>query len=191
MHGGSHRPNRRSIRLSGHSYSQDGAYFVTVVTRERMTLFGDVIDGDMRLNDTGRMISQLWEWLETRYPYVRLDEYVVMPNHLHGVIVLGDLDAGGSRTAPTGVVNGNRVDTARRKPLGRLVGAFKTVTTKQANLAKGTPGQVLWQRNFYERIIRSDQEWNRIREYIANNPLKWEEDSENPAGTNRRRSPST
>ena len=93
---GSYLPRRKSIRLEGYSYAQDGAYFVTVVTRGRMTLFGDVIDGDMRLNDTGRMILQLWEWLETRYPYVRLDEYVVMPNHLHGVIVLGDLDAGGS-----------------------------------------------------------------------------------------------
>ena len=179
---GSHLPSRKSIRLRGYSYDQAGAYFVTVVTRGRMTLLGDVIDGEMRLNDTGRMISQLWEWLETRYPYVRLDEYVVMPNHLHGVIALGDLDAGGSRTAPTHGRNSRRVNSAPRKSLGKLVGAFKTVTTKQANLAKDTPGQVLWQRNCYERIIRDDEEWNRIREYIANNPLKWEDDSENPAG---------
>ena len=100
---------------------------------------------------------------------MKLDEYVVMPNHLHGIIVMADTGRGGSQTAPTG-----------RKPLGRLVAAFKTVTTKQLNLVQGTPGQLLWQRNFYEHVIRNDDEMDRVREYIIGNPLQWEIDTENP-----------
>ena len=101
--------------------------------------------------------------------------------------MLDDLATGGSRTAPTGGV-GHAI--SQRKPLGRLVGAFKTVTTKKVNLANGTPGQTLWQRNYFERVIRNDEELDRVREYIVNNPLQWELDSENPdAIVNRRRPP--
>ncbi len=152
--------HRRSIRLPGHDYARSGAYYVTIVTRERVLLFGDVIGGEMRLNDTGQLILDAWEWLAMQYPYVELDSYIIMPNHLHGIIVI---------IAPTS-----------RKPLGRLVGAFKTVTTKQVNLAQGTPGQPLWQRNYYEHVIRDDEELARIREYIVNNPMQWEMDAENP-----------
>ena len=167
--------HRRSIRLRGYDYSRPGAYYVTVVTHGRRTLFGDVVDGEMRLNDAGRLIVEGWEWLASRHRYVELDAYVVMPNHLHGVIVIAG--EGGSRTAPT----------EKRKPLGRLVGAFKTVTTKRVNLARDTPGRMLWQRNYYEHVIRSDEEWNRVREYIINNPMRWEIDAENPAaGLGRR-----
>ena len=126
----------------------------------------------MLLNPTGQWIADGWEWLAQQYPYVALDEYVVMPNHLHGVIVIADQPRrGGSRTAPT-----------RRKPLGRLIGAFKTVTTKRTNLSEGTPGQMLWQRNYYERVIRSADEMDRVRQYIVENPLSWETDRENPRG---------
>ena len=162
--------HRRSIRLKGYDYAQSGAYFVTIVTYGRIPLFGEIVDGVMSLNDTGQSIRDDWEWLGLRYPQVTLDEYVVMPNHLHGIIVLTDDGRGGSRTAPT-----------RRKPLGRLVGAFKTVSTKQFNLSQGKPGQLLWQRNYYEHVIRNDDEMNRVREYIINNPLHWETDTENPS----------
>ena len=161
---------RRSIRLKGYDYTQSGAYFVTVVTQNRITLFGEITDGKMLLNGTGQSVADAWEWLADQYPYVTLDEYVVMPNHLHGIIVVSNDDQGGSRTAPT-----------RRKSLGRLVAAFKTVSTKQFNLAHGTPGQMLWQRNFYEHVIRNDEEMERVREYIAFNPMHWETDVENPS----------
>ena len=127
------------------------------------------MDCELQLNVTGQSIAAAWEWLATRYPHVRLDEYVVMPNHLHGIIVIADIGRGGSRTAPTA-----------RKPLGRLVAAFKTITTKQLNLVQGTPGQLLWQRNFYERVIRNDDELDRVREYIIGNPMQWGIDAENP-----------
>ena len=164
----------RSIRLRGYDYTRDGAYYITIVTHGRRTLFGDIIEGEMRLNEAGEMVKDGWGWLATRHPYVELDLYIVMPNHMHGIIVITDHSRGVSRNAPT---------TTPRKPLGRLIGAFKTVTTKQVNLAQGTPGQLLWQRNYYEHIIRNDAEWDRVREYIANNPMRWGMDRENPNPT--------
>ena len=163
--------NRRSIRLTGYDYSQAGAYFVTLVVRDRSSLFGGVVDGAVQLNDAGRLVRDSWEWLAERYPYVTLDEYVVMPNHLHGIIAITNQCRGGSRTAQT---------LARRQPLGRMIGAFKTVSTKRLNLARKTPGRPIWQRNYYERVIRNDEELTAIREYIVNNPVRWELDKYNP-----------
>jgi REP element-mobilizing transposase RayT len=163
---------RRSLRLTGYDYSSSGAYFVTVCTADRRPLLGRIVDGEMQLNEYGRIVSQTWEWLAAHYDYVDLDAYVVMPNHLHGVLILSDDCRGRSRTPPTIIVP--------RKPLGRLVGAFKTVSAKQMNQLRGTPGADLWQRNYYEHIIRSDAELDRIREYIVNNPAQWSLDHENP-----------
>ncbi len=128
----------------------------------------------MALNEFGEIVAESWQWLEWQYEHVEIDEWVVMPNHLHGIIVITDC-RGGSRTAPTGS------DQPKRKPLGRLIGAFKTVSTKRINEIYKTPGAKLWQRNYYEHIIRSEDEFNRIRAYIAQNPAKWEFDRENPS----------
>jgi REP element-mobilizing transposase RayT len=189
------KKGRRSIRLHDYDYSQPGAYFVTICALDRECLFGDVRCGKMALNELGKIVAESWQWLERQYEYVVLDEWVVMPNHLHGIVVItdcrggsrtcgmgrGDLHTGGtgrggSRTAPTGS------DQPKRKPLGRLIGAFKTVSTKQVNEIHNTPGAKLWQRNYYEHIIRNENELNRIRAYIAQNPAKWEFDRENPSG---------
>ena len=167
--------HRRSIRLPGYDYAEDGGYFVTVVTREREMLFGDVVDGEMRLNATGQLVLDSWKWLTVRYPYVELDTHVVMPNHLHGIIVITGRHPMGDEAGDPGIA------PAPRKSLGRLVGAFKTVTTKQVNLARGTPGRPLWQRNYYERVVRGERELALIREYIVNNPMQWGLDAENPA----------
>ncbi len=127
----------------------------------------------MRLNEYGWVVAECWEWLGRQYQHVDLDGWVVMPNHLHGVIMIDDVGRGGSRTAPT--------DMAKCKPLERLIGAFKTVSTKQINILRGMSGLPVWQRNFYEHIIRSEDELNRIRRYIEDNPLMWQADRENPA----------
>ncbi len=104
---------RRSIRLKGYDYSQVGVYFVTVVVQGRACLFGEIVDGNMCLNRTGRLVSDAWQWLEAQYPYVALDEYVVMPNHLHGILmIIDDARRGGSRTAPTGAASPD----GKRKP---------------------------------------------------------------------------
>ena len=133
----------------------------------------------MVLSDAGKIVCDRWLWLPTQYPHVELDEFVVMPNHLHGVIWLTSplAGTGDSRIAPTKVKD--------QKPLGQIVGAFKTVSAKQVNLAVGTPGRPLWQRNYHDHIIRSEPELNRIREYIRNNPLQWELDEENPSWLRR------
>jgi len=164
------KQDRRSIRLKGYDYSQAGAYFVTVCAQDRTRLFGNILDGEMRLNDFGGMVADSWEWLERQYEYVKLDEWMIMPNHIHGIIVISDDGRGGSRTAPTG----------KRKPIGRLIGAFKTVSTKRINELRGTSGTTVWQRNYFERVIRNDNEMHHLREYIVNNPAQWDLDRENP-----------
>lgn len=166
--------HRRSIRLKGYDYSQVGAYFVTICAQNRACLFGDIVGGEMRLNDTGKIVADSWRWLASQYDYVELDEWVVMPNHIHGIIVVNDR-RGDSRIAPT-----RTAPTGKRKPIGRLIGAFKTVSTKHINIMRGTPGIPVWQRNYYEHIVRNDESLNRIREYIKNNPLQWKLDRENP-----------
>jgi REP element-mobilizing transposase RayT len=96
------RHHRRSIRLKGYDYSQAGAYFVTLCAQGRECLFGEVVDGEMRLNDAGHIVAESWQWLATQHDYVELDEWIIMPNHLHGIIVITDNGRGGSRTVPTG-----------------------------------------------------------------------------------------
>jgi REP element-mobilizing transposase RayT len=136
----------------------------------------------MRPNEHGRIAAECWQWLAGQYAYVDLDEWVLMPNHLHGIITIqDDLGRGGSRTALTPPAP-TIPSTEKRKPLGRLVGAFKTVSTKRINELRRTAGFTVWHRNYYEHIIRSEKAMNRIREYIFNNPLRWEFDRENLKG---------
>ncbi|MBI3025425.1 MAG: transposase, partial [Candidatus Tectomicrobia bacterium] len=103
----------------------------------------------------------------------------VMPNHFHGILVIHDVRRGGSRTAPTETI---APLSQRRKTLGRLIGAFKTISTKRINAERRTPGQMFWQRNYYEHVIRNEKEMQAIRDYIATNPLRWHLDAENPNG---------
>jgi len=176
--------HRRSIRLQGYDYSQGGAYFVTLCAQDRECLFGEIVNGEMLLNDAGRIVANSWEWLAEQYDHVSLDEYVVMPNHAHGIIVITDDCRGGSRTAPT-----RTAPTGKRKPIGRLIGAFKTVSTKRINELRENAGTKLWQRNYWEHIVRNEPELNRIREYIHNNPAQWEDDSLNAGKGGSRTAP--
>jgi len=161
--------HRRSIRLRGYDYTQNGAYFVTMCSWNRECVFGEIADGKMHLNDFGLIIDGTWNWLEKQYGYIELEDFVVMPNHFHGLIII-DNCKGGSRTAPTG----------RTKPLGRILGAFKTRSTKLVNEFRQTLGTPIWQRNYYERIIRDQCEFDRISEYIISNPANWHDDENNP-----------
>jgi putative transposase len=192
------RFGRRSIRLKGYDYARDGAYFVTICTLGRECVFGTVVKGEMRPNDCGREVARCWTWLEARYPYVYLDEWIVMPDHTHAIIVITDAhddgaysnltDAnepcrGGSRTAQIRTVSitdivirktdGTRSAPMQRKTLGRLIGSFKSVSTRCVNDLEGTPGARLWQRNYYERVIRNSLALDALRRYIANNPVLW------------------
>jgi putative transposase len=183
------RYGRRSIRLKGYDYTRDGAYFVTVCTQDRAHFFGTVVDGEMHSNAYGREVANCWLWLAEQYPYVLLDEWIVMPDHIHGIVVITDgMNSdepcrGGSRTAqtrtasPAGFVNGPNVGMnhsgsipPKRKPLGHLIAAFKTVSTKRVNDFRCTPGAKLWQRNYYEHVIRNGESLQAARRYIVDNP---------------------
>ena len=169
--------HRRSLRLSGYDYSQAGAYFITICVRNRQRLLGTIINDQMQLNPYGKIAETSWQWLSQAYDYVESDEWIIMPNHLHGIIFISADCRGGSRTAPTG--------ESKMKPLGRLIGAFKTISTKQINFIRKTNGVLFWQRNFYEHVIRDGHALNRIREYITTNPLRWDLDRENPQAQGR------
>ena len=162
---------RRSIRLPDYDYLQPGTYFVTIVCKDRVLLLTDLV--------FRAIVEEAWLWLADRHDYVTLDAYVIMPNHLHGVLLISNPRRGGSRTAPT--------QPPPHKPLGRLIGAFTTVSTKQINAMRATSGVPVWQRNYYERIIRDEDELNRVRTYIQDNPSRWEEDPENPSRSRRPR----
>jgi putative transposase len=158
---------RRSIRLKDYEYSQEGAYFVTMCTQNHKPLLGEIRNAEMVLNEYGKIAADCWLWLSKQYQHVELDEWILMPNHMHGIIILC---RGGSRTAPT----------ENYKPLGRLIGAFKTISTKQINAIRGTPSNRVWQRNYYEHVIRNETDLDDVRQYIINNPLQWDMDENNP-----------
>jgi len=191
------RHHRRSVRLRGYDYSQAGAYFVTICTPDRACLFGGIADGVMRLNDAGRVVERCWHEITIHFPHVELDEFVIMPNHVHGVIVIVGAGlprpyntscAGSPRSyiasgaeTKTGAETKMGAETAPlRATLGQMVAYFKYQSTKHINIMRGTPGMPVWQRNYYEHIIRDDESLNRIREYIVNNPMQWALDRENP-----------
>jgi len=166
------RHNRRSIRLKGYDYSRSGAYFVTICAQNRVCLFGEIVNGEMTLNDAGLMVKTVWFNLPNHYPNVGLDQYVIMPNHFHGIIELSNNVGAGLKPAPT-----------KRHGLPEIVRGFKTFSSRRINKIHHTPGVKLWQRNYYEHIIRNENELNRIREYIINNPAQWALDRENPNAT--------
>ena len=167
--------NRRSMRLKRYDYSQTGAYFVTVCTQNRECLFGEIEDGEMVLNDAGRMAETCWHDIPSHFPHVGLDTFVVMPNHVHGILCVVD--------APVGAKNFSPLQPGQRphgtsKSIGSVIRRFKIGVTKW--MRQNTEFHNIWQRNYYEHIIRNQKELNRIREYIVNNPMKWEFDRENP-----------
>lgn len=166
--------HRRSIRLKEYDYSQAGAYYVTIDIQNRECLFGEIVDAEMVLNEAGKMIEEQWNALLERFPNIELDVYQVMPNHSHGIIVI------------TENVDTQNVVVQNKKPtLGDIIGAFKSITTHEYILGvdnKNWPQfyKRLWQRNYYEHVIRDEVDLNRIRDYIQSNPANWDEDEENP-----------
>jgi putative transposase len=169
------RPQRQSLRLRGYDYTQCGAYFVTFCAWERRSLFGEILDGQLRLNALGSVVEEAWFVLPTHFPSVELDASVVMPNHMHGVVIIGVAaqHAAPSRPSPAkfAVTPGS---------LGANVRSFKSAVTRRANELRMPFGAQLWQRNYYEHVIRNDESLDRIRQYITTNPARWELDAENP-----------
>ena len=177
---GDNRHHRKSIRLRGYDYSRAGAYFVTICTHNRTPLFGDIVNGEMRLDDAGQLVQRTWEGLPRHYSHAELDAFVIMPNHIHGIIVLTPTPVGeGFKPAPTAMTT--PAPAATRHSLAEIIRGFKTFSARGFNELRSTPGIPLWQRNYYEHIIRNDAALDRIRQYIMDNPARWHEDPENPA----------
>ncbi len=186
--------HRRSIRLKGYDYSTPGAYFITALVKNRECILSQIRDGNVTLSVLGEIVNQCWNDIPNHFPSVHLDAFVIMPNHLHGIIVLAGEDARNGVVRATLAVAPNARDACSARDragaspapttLGDIVGAFKSLCftlwydhIKQNNLdliAK------FWHRNYYEHIVRNERECNRIREYIAANPPRWAYDRDNP-----------
>jgi REP element-mobilizing transposase RayT len=161
-------PRRRSLRLPDYDYTAPGFYFVTICTQGRKCLFGAIEGEDMHANDLGHIVETCWRELPDHFPRVLLDAFVLMPNHVHGVLILDD-------TPVTG---------ARNQGLSQIVGAFKSFSSRRVNESRHTIGRPLWQRSYFERVIRTDKALTRIRDYIVSNPLRWALDHDNPHNLN-------
>ena len=191
----SQKHHRRSIRLKGYDYSQAGAYFVTIVAWQREMLFGEIVDGEMNLNRYGQIVLNAWMDLQNHCRHVELGAFVIMPNHVHGIIILNDGRRGGSpMTGRTILSNESRAGTEPlpteqtrpynpikpRHGLPEIVRAFKSFSARRINTLRRTEGIPVWQRNYYEHIIRNEPEMDRITRYIESNRLRWADDDENP-----------
>jgi len=224
--------HRRSIRLKRYDYTQQGAYFVTICTHQRNCLFGEIVDGEIKLNTNGEIARGSWLSIPRHFKNVELDEFVIMPNHLHGIIIIDSSEVVGEALAnqdfsqlfsevvgealanqdfsqlfsevagealanqdfskqqnlsgqcfaPT-VYTGETIKINGTKPqsLAAITQNYKSVSTRQINRINKAKGNVIWQRNYYEHIIRNEEALNNILEYIVNNPINWVKDQENPA----------
>ena len=164
--------HRRSIRLKGYDYSQSGLYFITICTQNRQCLFGKIQSGLIILNDAGRMVEMGYFELESRFPNIQYGEMVVMPNHFHCIIHIEGQPRGISPT----------INSINTPTIGDIVGAFKSISTNEyiagvKQLGWQRFNKKLWQRNYYEHIIRNEVGYLKISEYIKNNPLTWLDDT--------------
>ena len=184
----SERHHRRSIRLPGYDYRQAGAYFVTLCAYGRECLFGDIVDGSVVLSAFGAIAEEEWLRSAEIRKEMALDAFVVMPNHLHGVVWIRgeEVAATAGRTSRQSAGgNGKPEGLHGLRSLGAFVSGFKAATTRRINLERAAPGTPVWQRNYYEHVIRKDDSLESIRRYIVENPARWSEDRENPAFSDR------
>lgn len=195
--------HRRSIRLQGYDYSQEGLYFITICCQDRAHLFGEIVDGDMIFNDAGLQAEKCWQDIPNHFPNVVLHEFVIMPNHIHGIIefVVGANNYSPNNDSPNEKLSDNTIFLERNdmaklnamkdgakdfsplpnatwrspsKTIGSVVRGFKIGVTKW--MRNNTNVVNVWQRNYYDHIIRNEQDYCRISKYIKNNPLLWKED---------------
>ena len=165
------RQCRKSIRLKDYDYSQPGEYFVTICTHSHKCVLGEIIQGGMQLNIVGKIVEKCWREIPKHYPNVELDEYIIMPNQIHGIIILHDHGRDVQLNVPTRL-------SPRRWTLSVIIRTFKGAVTTEC--LRNKCNKFRWQLRFYEHIVRNDKELNSIRDYIGNNILQWSFDTENP-----------
>ena len=184
--------HRRSIRLKGYDYSSEGAYYVTIVAHGRECLFGEIIDGEMHPSKYGEIIQKWWNEISVHFPNVELGAFVIMPNHVHGIIFIIDNRSDHPNSNNQENVNninqggetqnqGGETPPQRRPTLGQIMAYFKYQSTKEMNKIE-TENSItkFWQRSYYEHIIRNEKELQQKTDYIMDNPSQWDEDDENP-----------
>jgi REP element-mobilizing transposase RayT len=173
---------KKSLRLKEYDYSRPGAYFITICTYEKECIFGKVENERMLLNQSGKIVLEFWNKLPGRYATIELDSFVIMPNHVHGIIKIINT-VGEIHELPLQTANTNQKTKRRRMLIPKVVGYFKMNSSKRINTIRNSTDIPVWQRNYYEHIIRNENKLNKIREYIHNNPLKWHLDRDNPGRT--------
>lgn len=171
-------PSRRTIRLQGYDYSSSGIYFVTICTQDRICLFGEVIDGEMVLNNAGKIAYNEWIKTSELRNNIELGEFTIMPNHMHGIIIINDVGANCIRPNETNDITGV-CNTPLRSPIqtvGAIIRGYKSAVTRQINNYSPLQKEKIRQRNYYEHIIRNEKSYNNITDYIAGNPINWQSD---------------
>ena len=165
---------RKNIRLKDFDYSTAGYYFVTVVSHKRKNIFGEIIDRELNLNRLGLIVEKTWQEIPMHFPYIVVDSYVVMPNHFHGIVIINKVGAQHAEPLRHAELQ------IKTQPLGVIVRSFKSAVTKRVHDLGLFVGEKIWQRNYYEHIIRDEHDHQQIADYILSNPFNWEYDHENP-----------
>ena len=184
--------HRRSIRLPNYDYTQAGAYYITIVTYNRELLFGEVVNGEMKLSNLGQIAQREWERLPKRFKQIELGAFVVMPDHVHGIIIIHDNRRGTAdflkhadpqipRRAPTpDVATTERFGKPVSGSIPTIIRSYKAAVALRINYARPGDSTPVWQRNYYEHVIRNEQDMQAKWDYIESNPIMWDDDNENP-----------
>jgi REP element-mobilizing transposase RayT len=173
---------RRHTRLRGFDYRQSFAYFVTICTRDRQCVFGTVANDAVSLTRRGMIARDCWLDIPNHHPHVELDEFIIMPNHVHGILLFVGDAPGMSSVVATPASRPSLATGPERGSLGAVIGSFKSAVTRTINRLLPGVGTALWQANYYDHILRNDHARDRVREYIQLNPQRWMQDAENPEG---------
>jgi putative transposase len=180
------KPQRKNVRLKGYDYSWSGAYFVTICVVNRKCLLGEVVKERVVKSAAGEIAHQCWLELPRHYSRLTLDALVVMPNHVHGILLIAGSvwqDVEGKGLTPRSGLEYVEDQGKPRHGLPEIIRAFKSFSSREINRSRGASGLAFWQRNYFEHVIRNVEEANRIRAYIESNPVNWMKDMENPART--------
>lgn len=189
--------HRRSIRLKGYDYTQAGAYFITICSHQREHVFGEIVNGEMKLNKFGLVAKQQWEKLPERFPNIELGAFILMPNHEHGIIQIIERERRGTADTSRKGIAGNlrNLDedssryalTKNQQKFGKMIPnsiptilrSYKSAVAYRINLMRGVKAAPVWQRNYYDHIVRNEKELELITKYIDYNPLNWQLDRDN------------
>jgi putative transposase len=173
--------------MKGFNYAAEGAYFVTICIQNRDCIFGSVADKSMVLNEMGEIAQACWVQIPDHFPSTWMDSFVIMPNHLHGIIWIGPVGARHAVPLPINEISVPTFGQPVRGSLGTIIRSYKSAVTRALNLRRQLPGATIWQRNYYERIVRSEAALDLTRRYISDNPANWSHDPENPERASRLR----